>query len=142
MMPTPASAGRKRARGRAGTSSELLGEPDEQAFGPADVAEPIRLLILDHVTADELRAVLAQPSERLVEVVDREHDAQVAQRVDGGVAVIGDHTRREKARELEPPVTVRRAHHGDLDALVAEAGDAPGPLPFHHASPFELEAEL
>jgi hypothetical protein len=56
--------------------------------------------------------------------------------------VIGDHRRREKPRELEPTVAVRRAHHGDLDALVAKAGDVPCPLPFHHGSPFELEAEF
>jgi catechol 2,3-dioxygenase-like lactoylglutathione lyase family enzyme len=31
--------------------------------------------------------------------------------------VIGDHRRREKSRELEPAVTVRRTHHRDLDAL-------------------------
>ena len=39
-------------------------------------------------------------------------------------------------------MAVRRAHHGDLDALVAQAGDAPRPLAFRHGSPFELEAEL
>src|SRR5439155_12949021 len=59
-----------------------------------------------------------------------------------GVPVIGDHRRREKARELEPAVAVRRAHHGDLDALVAQSSDAPCPLSFHHGPTFELEAEL
>ena len=39
-------------------------------------------------------------------------------------------------------MAVRRAHHGDLDALVAQSSDAPCPLSFHHGSPFELEAEL
>src|SRR6266704_1853672 len=123
-------------------SAEFLGEPDEKAFGPADVAEPIRVFVLDHLAADELRAVLSEPGERLVDVVHSEHDAQVAEGVHRGVPVIGDHTRREKARELEPAVAVRRAHHGDLDALVAQSSDAPCPLSFHHGSPFELEAEL
>jgi hypothetical protein len=123
-------------------SAELLGEPDEKAFGPADVAEPIRVFVLDHFAADELRAVLSEPGERLVDVVHREHDAQVAEGVHRGVPVIGDHTRREKARELEPAVAVRRAHHGGLDALVAQSSDAPCPRSFHHGSPFELEAEL
>src|SRR5919202_5178321 len=123
-------------------SAEFLGEPDEKAFGPADVAEPIRVFVLDHVAADELRAVLSEPGERLVDVVHREHDAQVAEGVHRGVPVIGDHTRREKARELEPTVAVRRAHHGDLDALVAQSSDAPCPRSFHHGSPFELKAEL
>ena len=39
---------------------ELLGEPDEQSFGAADVAEPIRVLVLHHF-ANELRAALAEP---------------------------------------------------------------------------------
>ena len=54
--------------------TELLGEPDEKSFGAADVAEPIRVLVLDHF-ADELRAALAEPGERLVDVVHGEHDA-------------------------------------------------------------------
>jgi hypothetical protein len=58
-----------------GRSAELLSEPDEKAFGPADVAEPIRVLVLDHFAADELRAVLTESGKRLVDVVDGEHDA-------------------------------------------------------------------
>jgi hypothetical protein len=54
-----------------------------------------------------------------VDVVHGEHDAQVAQSVHRGVPVIGDHGRREKVRELGPAVAVGRAHHGNLDALVA-----------------------
>src|ERR671934_3037921 len=79
--------------------AELLGEPDEKSFGSADVAEPIRVLVLHHF-ANELRAALAEPGERLVDVVHGEHDAQVAESVHRGVPVIGDHRRREKAREL------------------------------------------
>src|SRR5512144_122940 len=30
--------------------SELLGESDEKSFGAADVAEPIRVFVLDHFT--------------------------------------------------------------------------------------------
>src|SRR5258705_329754 len=58
---------------------KLLGEPDEQSFGAADVAEPIRVLVLHHV-ANELRAARAEPGERRVDVVHGEHDAQVAER--------------------------------------------------------------
>ena len=105
--------------GEGGASAEFFREPYEKTFGPANVAEPIRVFVLDHFVADELRAVLTEPGERLVDVVHGEHDAQVAESVHRGVPVIGDHRRREKARELEPAVAVRRAHHGDLDALVA-----------------------
>ena len=56
--------------------------------------------------------------------------------------MIGDHRRREKPRELEPAVAVRRAHHGDLDLLVVKSGDASCPLSLYRASSFELEAQL
>jgi hypothetical protein len=54
--------------------ADLLGQPDEKSFGPPDVAEPIHILVLDHF-ADELRAALTEPDERIVEVLHGEHDA-------------------------------------------------------------------
>src|SRR5256714_644778 len=77
-----------RARSARRRSAELFGEPDEKSFGSADVAEPIRVFVLDHF-ADELRAALAEPGERIVDVLHGEHDAQVAERVHRGVPVIG-----------------------------------------------------
>jgi hypothetical protein len=69
------SAGSKRCRLiDAWRSAEFLGEPYEKPFGPADVAEPIHVFVLDHL-ADELGAVLAEPGERIVDVVHGEHDA-------------------------------------------------------------------
>src|SRR5437588_5584173 len=58
-------------------SAEFLGESDEKPFRPADVAEPIRVFILDYF-AYELRAALAELFKRLVDVVYGEHDAEVA----------------------------------------------------------------
>jgi hypothetical protein len=55
-------------------SVELLGESDEKPFRPADIAEPIRVFVLDNF-AHELRAALAEPLERLVDAVHSEHDA-------------------------------------------------------------------
>ena len=122
-------------------SAEFLGEPYEKPARPANVAEPICVLILDDVP-DELRAAIAEPCERLVDVVHGEHYAKVAQGVDRGVAVIRDDRRLEEAGELEPAVAVRRAHHGDLDMLIAQSGDTSGPFSFDGGAPFELEAEL
>src|SRR4029077_18241812 len=68
-------------------SAELLGEPDEKSSGPADVAEPIRVFVLHHFAADQLRAALAESGERLVDVVHSEHDAEVAESVDRRVPV-------------------------------------------------------
>src|SRR5690242_10282646 len=53
---------------------ELLGEPDENSFRAPDVAEPIRVFVLDHF-ADKLRAAFAEPIERIVDVLYGEHDA-------------------------------------------------------------------
>src|SRR5918996_1496294 len=33
-------------------------------------------------------------------------------------------------------------HHGDLDALRPQSGDAPGPFSFDRGSPFEIQAKL
>ena len=67
--------GVNRARHRLRHSAKFLGEPYEKTFGPANVAEPIRVFVLDHFVADELGAVLTEPAERLVDVVHGEHDA-------------------------------------------------------------------
>ena len=56
--------------------------------------------------------------------------------------MIRDDRRREEAGKFEPPVAVRRSHHGDLDALVSQSSDAPSPLSFDRGLAFELEAEL
>ncbi len=58
-----------------GDSAEFLGQPDEKSFRSADVAEPIRVFVLDHFAADKLCAVLAEPDERIVDVVHGKHDA-------------------------------------------------------------------
>ncbi|HXJ39591.1 MAG TPA: hypothetical protein VNH18_09945 [Bryobacteraceae bacterium] len=78
-------------------SADFLGESHEKPFMPADVAEPIRVFILDYV-AYELRAALAEPFKCLVDVVHSEHDAEAAERVHGVAAVIRDSWRCEKAR--------------------------------------------
>jgi len=39
-------------------------------------------------------------------------------------------------------VAVRRTHHGNFDALIAQSSDTSGPLSFNGGPAFELEAEL
>ena len=53
-------------------SADLFGQPDENALGASDVAEPIHVFVLNHLV-DELRAVSAEPGERIVEVIHGEH---------------------------------------------------------------------
>src|SRR4051794_3375541 len=86
---------------------KLLGEPDENAFGPAHVAQPVCVLVLDDVLADQLRTSLRQPFDGVVDVVNREHHSEVAESVDRRVPVIGDNLRREKPRQFKPAMTVR-----------------------------------
>src|SRR5207249_3797609 len=59
-----------------------------------------------------------------------------------GAAVVGDHRRREESGHLEPAVTVRRTHHGNLDAHVAQSSDAICPVSFDWGAPLELEAKF
>jgi hypothetical protein len=68
--------------------------------------------------------MLAEPGQRIVEVVHREHDAEVAEGVDRCVPVIGDRRRREKAREFDPAVAVR-----SLDLEVTRMRECSGMTP-------------
>ena len=56
--------------------------------------------------------------------------------------MIGDHRWRKESGYLEPAVTVRRTHHGNLDAHVAQSSDAICPVSFDWGAPLELEAKL
>jgi hypothetical protein len=122
-------------------SAEFFGQPDKKPFGPPDVAEPIRVFVPDYF-AYEFRAALAKPFQRLVNVIHGEHDAEIAQSVHRSVAVIRDDRRREEAGKLETAVPVRRAHHRNLDALIAQSGDTSSPCSLNRGPPFELQAEL
>ena len=53
---------------------QLLGESDEKSFGASDVAQPIRVFVLNHL-ANKLRAARVEPGEGILDVVDGEHDA-------------------------------------------------------------------
>src|SRR5262249_44126255 len=84
----------------------------------------------------------AESGERIVEILYGEHDTQVAECVDRGAAVIGDHRWREESRQFEPAVTVWRTQHGDLDAHAAQSGDAIRPVSFDWGAPLELETKF
>ena len=54
-------------------SPDFLGKPDKKSFRPADVAETIHVLILDHF-AHELRATLLEARQHVINIIDGEHD--------------------------------------------------------------------
>jgi hypothetical protein len=90
------------------TLPQLLGQPDEDALGAADVAPAVEVLVLDDLP-DQLGAMGAQPPEDVVEVVDREHDAADPQ---GGHGRVPRHARERRRRvelvQLDPAMPVGR----------------------------------
>src|SRR5947199_1740961 len=121
--------------------TELLCKHDYNHFGSPVLTEPIHVFILYHFS-DELRAAFAESGECIVNVLHGEHDAQVAESVHWGAAVIRDHRRRDETGHLDPAVTVRRTHHGNLDAHVAQSSDAICPISFDWGTPLELETKF
>ena len=120
---------------------ELLGEPDKNSFRTPDVAKPIHVFILDNLT-NELRAAFAESGERIVDILYGEHDAQVAESVHWGAAVIGDHRWREESGQFEPAMTVWRTQHGDFDAHVVQSSDAICPVSCDWGAPLELKTKF
>lgn len=80
-------------------TSELLSNANENPFGTPDVAKSVEVLVVDHLVDDGC-AKLAEPDEGVVYVLDGEHDAQVPQRVDRCLAVIGCNRGGVEARQL------------------------------------------
>src|SRR6266498_5677077 len=101
---------------------KLLGKPDNDALRAADVAEPIRVLVLHHV-ADQFGAVGAQARDDVVDVIDGEHDAADPECVHRNVlGPSSDRFRRVELVQLDPSVAVRSAHQreGSTDVLKAD----------------------
>src|SRR6266568_9049934 len=91
-------------------SAELLAQSDDDAFRPADVAKPIRVLILDHF-AYQLGPVGEHARDDSVDVFDGEHDATDAQRVHRRVhGPKPDRVGRVELVELDATVAVRGPH--------------------------------
>src|SRR5258706_8907168 len=101
---------------------ELLGKPDNDALRAADVAEPIRVLVLHHV-ADQFGAVGAQARDDVVDVINGEHDAADPECVHRNVlGPSSDRLGRVELVQLDPSVAVRSAHQreGRTDVLKAD----------------------
>ena len=57
-----------------GLATQRLREPDQNLFGASNVAEPINMLVVDDLGADELPAVPCKPFEGVIKIIDPEHD--------------------------------------------------------------------
>ena len=62
---------------------EWFRKPNQNPFRPADITETVRVFVLHHF-ADELGTVLPEASDQGIDVLDREHDAQITERIDRG----------------------------------------------------------
>jgi hypothetical protein len=122
-------------------ATEWFCQSDEKSSGTANVAKPIRVLVLNHF-ANELRTLFAESAERFVNVAYCEHSTQVAEGIHRGIPVIGDYRRGDETRELKAAVAVGSDHHGDLDALITQSSDASGPLSFDYGPPLKRQAKF
>ena len=122
-------------------SEEFLGQRDDDARRASHVAEPVLVLVLDHL-ADEFGAVGAQAGHGVVDVFDREHDLPEAHRVRRGNRCLGpDQLRVAELRQLDPPVAVRGPHHRDVDLDAFEPAEAVHPGAFDRHLAFKRHAE-
>jgi hypothetical protein len=79
--------------------AELLGQPDDDALGAAQEAEPVEVLVLRDLVEQLSPVVFAQAGNEVVDVVDGEHDAAYAQGVRRRVFRLGpDRRRRVESR--------------------------------------------
>ena len=122
-------------------SEEFLGQRDDDARRASHVAEPVLVLVLDHL-ADEFGAVGAQAGHGVVEVFDQQHDLPEAQRVRRGNRWFDlDQLRVAELRQLDPPVAVRGPHHSDLDLDAFEPVEAVYPRALDRHLAFNCHAE-
>ena len=122
-------------------SEEFLGQRDDDARRASHVAEPVLVLVLDHLT-DEFGAVGAQAGHGVVDVFDRKHDAPEAQRIrrcDRWFDL--DQFWIAKLRQFKSPVLIRGPHHNDVDLDTFERVDAVHPGAFDRRLAFARHAE-
>src|SRR5438093_12220379 len=122
--------------------ADLLAQSDDDAFRAADVAKPIRVLVLHHF-AYQLGPVGEQARDDSVDVFDGEHDATDAQRVHRRVhGPKPDRVGRVERVELDATVAVRGPHQREGGANVLEPDQAVDRRSLDLRLAFELEAEF
>src|ERR1700716_3419233 len=122
--------------------ADLLAQSDDDAFGPRDVAKPIRVPVLHHF-AYQLGPVGEQARDDSIDVLDGEHDATDAQRVHRRVhGPKPDRVGRVELVELDATVAVRGPHQREGGANVLEPDHAVDRRSLDMRLAFELEAEF
>src|SRR6266540_5428506 len=122
--------------------ADLLAQSEDDAFRPADVGKPIRVLVLHHF-AYQLGPVGEQARDDSVDVFDGEHDATDAQRVHRRVhGPKPDRVGRVELVELDATVAVRGPHQREGGANILEPDQAVDRRSLDLRLAFELEAEF
>src|SRR5918992_3639558 len=123
-------------------SAELLGQSDDDALRATQEAEPVDVLVLRDL-ADEFGTVAAQAGKDVVDVVDSEHDPAYSQRVRRRAFRLGSDRRpRVELRQLNPALSVRGPHHGDVGTDVVEPDGAVHRRPLDLRLAFQLHTKF
>src|SRR5215207_6030344 len=119
---------------------EPLGELDDQAFRSADVAEEVRVLVVDDLP-DGFPAGLSDAVDDATHVVDLEGDVPEPGTVRGRRRLLGAGGRGVEAHHLEHVAAVGGASHHGLDRHVLETDDPIDPLAAERPGLAAVEAE-
>jgi len=120
---------------------QLLSETDENSFRATYVAKPVHVLVVDDLIYDRCSKVPEFP-QRFIKIRYREHDAQIAERIDRCKPVIRGNGRSVEVGQLNATMTVRSAQHCNLDSLVSNSCNTSCPLTLDHRPTFKSEAEF
>src|SRR3954447_23316058 len=110
---------------------ESLGELDDQAFRPADVAQEEGALEVDDLP-HRLPAGLSNAVHDATDVVDLKGDVPEPRTVGGRRRLLSRRGKRGEAPPLEHVAPVGGANHDELDGHVLEADDPADPLAAEH----------
>ena len=122
-------------------SGEFLGQCDDDARRASHVAEPVNVLVLDHL-ADEFAADGAQPSDSVVDAFDRKHDAPQAQRFGGAIAgSISTSFGLRNFVSSSAPVPIWGPHHNDVHLDIFDPVDPVHPRALDRRLAFDRHAE-
>src|SRR5687768_5296177 len=121
--------------------TDLLCDPDEDSFRSADIAESVDVFKI-HDFIDYRSTKLPESGERVIDILDGKHYAQISQRVYRSGAVVRCDGGCVKARELDSTMAVGSAHHRNFDALAPHSRDTAGPFPFDRHAALQGQAEF
>jgi len=122
-------------------SEEFLGQRDDDARGTSHVAEPVLVLVLDHL-ADEFGALGAQASDRVIDAFHCKHDAPEAHRVRRCDRRFNlDQFWIAKLRQLKLSVPIWGPHHNDVNLNIFDPVYAVHPRALDRHPGFDRHAE-